>query len=617
MPELGCKSPAYVFRGEVAVIVVNFCIWDLSFPRTARKLLQRALLGASSGRRQSRRAGHSGQQQCWRWDRHFAGLGEFFSGVTEMTATINTNVNSLTAQRNLTNSQMGLSTAIQRLSSGLRINSAKDDAAGLSISERFTSQIRGLNQASRNANDGISLSQTAEGALGASNTILQRIRELAVQSANATNSASDRAALNQEVSQLGAELNRIASTTQFNGQNLLDGSFTSADFQVGANANQTITATTANFSTSKYGNNRQGSVVAGTVTSNTAKGDLNVGSTATLTTAGAGAAAAVGATLAATKGTTGSSIAADAALKVNGGLGSATVAVAAGDSAKTVAASINAKTGSTGVTASARTEVDMKTFTNGSAYSIDIVSDNATAVSINFTAGAANADGFAAAINAFNDKSSQTGVTAKVNSAGDGITLTNASGQDILLENKSLTANTYDVGTHTSVAGETVAGVTTLAAASVSYVTGSLTLDSDKSFGVDSTAAATNAAANAQKTGYFLTAGTNSSQLQSADTLDVGTVEAATRSLSTVDAAISVVSGQRAKFGALQSRFETAISSLAVTSENLSASRSRVQDADFATETANLSRAQILQQAGTAMVAQANQLPQGVLALLR
>jgi flagellin len=273
-----------------------------------------------------------------------------------MTATINTNVNSLTAQRNLTNSQMGLSTAIQRLSSGLRINSAKDDAAGLSISERFTSQIRGLNQASRNANDGISLSQTAEGALGASNTILQRIRELAVQSANATNSASDRAALNQEVSQLGAELNRIASTTQFNGQNLLDGSFTSADFQVGANANQTITATTANFSTSKYGNNRQGSVVAGTVTSNTAKGDLNVGSTATLTTAGAGAAAAVGATLAATKGTTGSSIAADAALKVNGGLGSATVAVAAGDSAKTVAASINAKTGSTGVTASARTE---------------------------------------------------------------------------------------------------------------------------------------------------------------------------------------------------------------------------------------------------------------------
>ena len=527
-----------------------------------------------------------------------------------MTATINTNINSLTAQRNLTNSQMSLSTSITRLSSGLRINSAKDDAAGLSISERFTSQIRGLNQAARNANDGISLAQTAEGALGASNTILQRIRELAVQSANATNSSSDRAALNQEVSQLGAELNRIAQTTQFNGQNILDGSFTSADFQVGANANQTINATTANFTTSKYGNNRQGSVVAGSVTSNTAKGDLNVGTTATLTTSQSGAAAAAGATLGATKGATGSTVAADAALKINGGLGSATVAIAAGDSAKTVAASINAKTGSTGVTATARTEVDLKTFTSGASYSIDIVSNNSTAVNVNFTAGAANADGFAAAINAINDKSSQTGVNARVNDAGDGITLTNANGDDILLENKSIAANTFDAGLQTGIAGD--AG--TIAAASIAYVIGALTLDSDKTFSAVSTAAATNTAA---KTGFFLTAGTNSSQLQSTDTLDVGTVEAATRSLSTVDAAISVVSGQRAKFGALQSRFETAISSLNTTSENLSASRSRVQDADFATETANLSRAQILQQAGTAMVAQANQLPQGVLALLR
>jgi flagellin len=529
-----------------------------------------------------------------------------------MTSIVNTNINSLTAQRNLTTNQASLSTSIQRLSSGLRINSAKDDAAGLAISERFTSQIRGLDQAARNANDGISLSQTAEGALGASSTILQRIRELSVQSSNATNSASDRAALNQEVGQLNSELNRIAQTTNFNGTNILDGSFTSADFQVGANANQTITATTANFTTSKYGNNRQGSVVAGTVTSNTNKGDLNVGSTATLTTSGSGAAAAAGATLAATKGTTGSSIAADAALKVNGSLGSATVNVAAGDSAKTVAASINAKTASTGVTATARTEIDLKTFTSGASYSIDVVSDNATAVNINFTAGAANADGLASAINAFNDKASQTGVTAKLNSSGDGITLTNSSGNDILLENKSIAANTFDAGTQTAIAGD--AG--TIAAASIAYVTGSLTLDSDKTFGVVSTAAAINAAGGTQKTGFFL--GTaNASQLQSVDTLDVGSVEAATRSLSTVDSAIAAVSGQRAKFGALQSRFETAISSLQTTSQNLSASRSRVQDADFASETANLSRAQILQQAGTAMVAQANQLPQGVLALLR
>ena len=209
-----------------------------------------------------------------------------------MAQTINTNLNTLTAQRNLSTNQASLSQSITRLSSGLRINSAKDDAAGLSISERFTSQIRGLNQAARNANDGISLSQTAEGALGSSSSILQRIRELAVQSANATNSASDRSALNQEVSQLSAELNRIAQTTQFNGQNILDGSFTSATFQVGANANQTITATTANFTTSKYGNNRVGSQVAATASG---KGDLVVGSTAgaNVSTAIAGAASTI------------------------------------------------------------------------------------------------------------------------------------------------------------------------------------------------------------------------------------------------------------------------------------------------------------------------------------
>ena len=193
-----------------------------------------------------------------------------------MPSIINSNINSLNAQRNLASSQASLATSMQRLSSGLRINSAKDDAAGLGIAERFTSQIRGVNQAARNANDGISLAQTGEGALSAASTILQRVRELAVQSANATNSASDRAALNAEVGQLTSELDRIAKTTQFNGQNLLDGSFGSSTFQVGANANQTITATTANFSTSKYGNNRMGSVVAATAG---AAGDLVAGTT--------------------------------------------------------------------------------------------------------------------------------------------------------------------------------------------------------------------------------------------------------------------------------------------------------------------------------------------------
>ena len=178
-------------------------------------------------------------------------------------ASINTNVASLTAQRNLGISQGSLNTSIQRLSSGLRINSAKDDAAGMAISERFTSQIRGMNQAVRNANDGISLAQTAEGAMKAAGDMLQRVRELAVQSANASNSASDRQALQQEVNQLVAELDRVAQTTEFNGAKLLNGSFGTQQFQVGANANQTIVAATANLRTNVYGNNQVSGTSAG------------------------------------------------------------------------------------------------------------------------------------------------------------------------------------------------------------------------------------------------------------------------------------------------------------------------------------------------------------------
>ncbi len=508
-----------------------------------------------------------------------------------MAQTINTNVASLNAQRNLTASQGSLSNSLQRLSSGLRINSAKDDAAGLAISDRMTSQIRGLNQASRNANDAISLSQTAEGALKSSSDILQRIRELAVQSANATNSAGDRAALNAEVGQLASELNRMAQTTQFNGQNLLDGSLSSSVFQVGANANQTITAITSNFTTSKYGNNRIGSSVATTAGGT---GDLVKGSTA-----GTRASAAVAKTA--------STIAADATFAVAGSLGTATVGITAGDSAKTVAANINAKSGTTGVTATARTEIDATAFAANASYTLDITSDNSTAATVSFTVGAANnADGLAAAINAINDKSSNTGVTAKLNSAGNGITLTNASGNDINIGNRSAAASVLTVGGVAAIAGS---GGAAAADANSAYVTGALTIDSEKTFGL------TNATA-AAGVSYF-TAANVSSQLQAANTVDVSTVDAANRTIATVDSALAAVSAQRAQFGALQSRFETTIANLATSSENVSAARSRIQDTDFAVETANLSRAQILQQAGTAMLAQANALPQNVLSLLK
>ncbi len=500
-----------------------------------------------------------------------------------MASTINTNVNSLTAQRNLSMSQSSLAISMQRLSSGLRINSAKDDAAGLAIGERMTSQIRGSTQAARNANDGISLSQVAEGALGSAGTVLQRIRELAVQSANATNSASDRAALNAEVGQLTSELDRIAKTTQFNGQNLLDGTFGSATFQVGANANQTITATTANFSTTKFGNNRIGSVVAATAGG---VGDLVTGSAA-------------GANPSTTITGAASTIAANS-IVVNGAAGSATVTVTAGDSAKTVAANINAQAGTTGVTATARTFIDVTALTASTSYSLSVISNNATAATVSFTVGSSGntADGLASAINAFNDKTASTGVTAKLNAAGNGITLTNDAGTDIKVTT-SATSGAITIGTQT-IAANTAGSL---------YTTGAVTLDSDKSFGITNTASAAGV-------GYF-TAAASGSQLQSASTLDVSTVDSATRTLTTVDASLSAVNGQRASFGALQSRFETTIANLQTTSDNLSASRSRIMDADFAAETANLSRTQILQQAGTAMVAQANQLPQSVLALLK
>ncbi len=491
-----------------------------------------------------------------------------------MAAIINTNISSLTAQRNQGLSQSALNTAIQRLSSGLRINSAKDDAAGLAISERFTSQIRGLNQAARNANDGISLAQVAEGAMGSASAILQRIRELAVQSANASNSASDRQALNQEVTQLVAELDRIAQNTEFNGQKILDGTFGTAQFQVGANAGQTIVAATANMRTGVYGNNQI--VASGPSVSAAAWGSNGI-----------------------TAGT----------LAVNGALGSQPIAITANQTAKQIADSINLQTASTGVTASARTEVQL-TFASAGSYSLLLRSDNSGDETVSFSLSAINgADGLSAAISAINEKSSKTGVIASLNSAGTGIMLTNVTGNDIRVGDTAV-ANAGNVvvtkfyantsGTLTSVGS---AALTADTNADNTVTSGYITLDSDKSFGVVVTA--TNAFASGGST------------LKKVSDLDVSTVIKATDALKTVDSALQFISGERAKLGALQSRFETAISALQITSENLTASRSRIQDADFAAETSALSRAQILQQAGTAMVAQANQIPQGVLALLR
>jgi flagellin len=481
-----------------------------------------------------------------------------------MASVINTNISSLNSQRNLSTSQSSLATSLQRLSSGLRINSAKDDAAGLAISDRMTSQIRGMTQASRNANDGVSMAQTAEGALSSSGDILQRIRELAVQSSNSSNSASDRKALQTEVTQLSSELNRIAETTSFNGQALMDGTMGTANFQVGANANELISASGANFLTSTYGNNR-----------------VEVDAAAVVATT--------------------SPIAAGGTIDVAGYAGKKTYTTTAGDTAKTVAAGINALTADTGVTASARTETALTTQAS-KAYSIDLKSDNGTAVTVSFSTGTGTgADAFAAGISAFNAQSAKTGVTAEYDTATQGIKLTHASGNDINLKLNATSTGTLSADTFK--ADGTTVGAVAMTAGTEYIAVGRVTMDSEQSFSVVDTAS-----------GLGLT---KASDLNSVSELDVTSFAGAQLAIKTADAALASVNSKRAEYGALQSRFSSAISNLQSTTENLSASRSRIVDTDFAAETANMTRGQILQQAGTAMLAQANSLPNGVLSLLR
>ncbi|NHZ37554.1 flagellin N-terminal helical domain-containing protein [Massilia rubra] len=476
---------------------------------------------------------------------------------------INTNVASLNAQRNLSTSASALSTSLQRLSSGLRINSAKDDAAGLAISERFTSQIRGLDQAKRNANDGVSMLQTAEGSLQSTGNILQRVRELAVQSSNATNSAGDRKAIQAEVGQLLSEADRIAQTSEFNGLKLLDGSFGTATFQVGANAGQTIQATTANFRTNNYGNNEAATAAPTTLAT-----------TGTAYTAGS------------------------FALQ---GLATTNIAVTTSDTAQSLASTINGATATTGVTAQAKTEEAITLAANG-VYSLAVTSDNSTAANVTFTVGAAtNASGLASAVSAFNDVSSKTGVTAKLNDTNDGLVLTNAAGNNITLANNSAAATVTAAAINSAgTVGTTASVVTGATSTSMGYVS----MNSDKGFSVGSSGSTAIAASTA-------------ATLNTVSGIDVSTAKGSSQALKVLDSALANVNSQRASFGALQSRFETAVSNLQSTSENLSASRSRIQDTDFASETAKLTRGQILQQAGTAMLAQANSLPNGVLSLLR
>ena len=393
-----------------------------------------------------------------------------------MALTVNTNIASLNTQRNLSASSNSLNTSLQRLSTGSRINSAKDDAAGLQIANRLTSQINGLNVAVKNSNDGISMAQTAEGALQQSTNILQRMRDLSLQAANGSNSDSERKALNSEVSELKKELDRISNTTTFGGKKLLEGTFETTTFQVGSAANETISVSIGEMSTTSLkGETYEGSLAAATVTGSGATAEAKV----------------------------------SVSMTVNGSSTTVTAQIKKGDDAKAVNQAIATAINDANVGVGAFLEAD---------GSIKVMSGN----------------------------------------------------------NESGTANAL-----------TALSVDTTAASGA---------------GVGGTAPTFTAATAATTT--------------TVSSMDISTVKGAQTAVSVIDQAIKTIDSQRAELGAVQNRFENTITNLQNIGENVSAARGRIQDTDFASETANLTKNQILQQAGTAILAQANQLPQSVLSLL-
>jgi flagellin len=658
-----------------------------------------------------------------------------------MAAVINTNIASINAQRNLTQSQSALQTSLQRLSSGLRINSAKDDAAGLAISERFTTQIRGLNQAVRNANDGISLAQTGEGALGEMTQNLQRIRELAVQSANATNSDSDRIALNLEVQQRLAEIERVASQTSFNGRKILDGSFGNAAFQVGANVGETIsvglstsmrTADVGEYATATSVN-LSSLIVEGTDGIALDTGDLTINGTSVAAgtySTGASLASAIN-TAWQGSGGTGNIVSADindvlnftnntaSAITIGGTsnpLGVTTVAAATfSDTVNnvitgadfTVAAftvsDLNVNVNSAGAVAVADGTYDatgliaaINTAAGSSIAATDgaggititgpvggvaFTGADATTLGVSTVAAAATDNGITSADfdeTAFlvsnltvdgaavtNGLYTNTGLAAAINSVVSGIAAVNGTGVEIT--NSSPTATITFGGTNATTLGFTApVGTATVSAqgtAASSDLTSALATNNTAtpliitglSLQVGTNDAVSVTAGSYSTQNAFLTAvnealggngsasisnnvlsvvanenitvgGTDattvftaasftaSGSLSDVDVLNVSNSEAAMRR---IDSALTEVSNLRSTFGAIQNRFESTITSLSATAENLTSSRSRIQDTDFAMETASLTRGQILQQAGVAMLAQANQLPNTVLSLLR
>ncbi|MCM2678946.1 flagellin [Echinimonas agarilytica] len=517
-----------------------------------------------------------------------------------MALTVQTNISSITAQRNLNRSTDDLNVSLTRLSSGLRINSARDDAAGLQISNRLTSQINGLGVATRNANDGISMSQTAEGALQESTNVLQRMRDLAIQSANGSNAASDRRAIQEEIAQLQKELTRIAETTTFGERNLLDGTFGTESFQVGANANETIEVSLAAFTASDMGAYQQQLSVASDATQAVTAG---LGGVVTGAAASAPLANGVGA------GTV--------TITANGVQVDTTITADA--SAKDIANVVNAVEGETAVSADARTKAILSGFSGDDTISFKLSGssddplDSKTIIAVTGPNG--ELDGLA---NEINKVSGDTGVTAFVNSDGN-VELVSEQGDDIGMS-EYLSRNTTVLSVQAyEYDGTTVAGAATTLAGAGGNVTiaGTVRFDSATSYVVDTNGGNSLVGSSDPLGLYGAAAATNVSGLAEVSDIDVSSAKGAQDAIAVIDGALTYIDSSRAQLGAVQNRLASTISNLDNIIENQSAARSRIRDTDFAAETTELTKNQILQQAGTSILAQAQQIPQAALSLLQ
>jgi len=513
-----------------------------------------------------------------------------------------TNMNAVATARNLGYAQEKVDNSMMKLSTGLRINKAADDAAGLAISEKLKSQINGLNQASRNAKDAISLVQTAEGALGEIGNMLQRVRTLALQSVNDVNTVNERSSMQKEVSQLQTEITRLALASEFNGQKLLDGSFQSKRFQVGANSGQEIALSIGSVSSAGLGVNRISSATA-------------AGSISEATAGAAGGTLSVAANNFASQ-----------TLTITGPNGNTDVVLdRAGASAKSIAEAVNLTSGKTAVTAKAETALRFSLSDSGGApvnVSFELAGDvaggqTATAnltAKTTISAQVSSSDDLSALAQAINDKSATTGIQARIGDTKSELIITADDGRDIII-------NSFDSGGGTAtVQGQTAnsdknltggplvdaGGAATLATGQATRVGGFVKFESAGGVNIQSDDAGNT----------LMAAANNNSALFDVASINVGNIDGASSAISILDASIQQVNDLRASLGAIQNRLSSTVANLESSSENLQFSNSRVRDADVAMESSELARAQVLMQAGVSVLAQANQQPQMALKLL-